>query len=89
MLVFLEKLWLSTASKLGLNPYAWRLVADMVTSRKREKKGIGCTPFVMVFNLRVCKKGAENSSLSHFPFRGKEAGKTTECYPSSGREWQF
>ena len=52
----------------------------MVTSGKREKKDIGYTLFVMVFNLTACKKSAENLSLSHCPFRGKEAGKATECY---------
>lgn len=48
----------------------------MVTSGKREKKDTGCTPFVMVFNLRACKESAEDFSLSPFPLREKEAGKT-------------
>lgn len=45
--VFLEKLWLRTANRLGLNHYVWSLVLDMVTSGKREKNGICHIPFVV------------------------------------------
>lgn len=59
----------------------------MVTSGKREKKGIGYTPFVIyIFNLQVSGKSTENVLL---PLRGEVAGKTTECYQLSVRAWQF
>lgn len=60
---------------------------DTVTAGKMEKVDTDCMLFVIVHDVRVHTRNA--AYLSHFPFGGKVAGKTTERYQYSDRGQQF